>query len=236
MPILDPRRSSHLAGQLACLRTIHSTLNPQVPLLQTIFNPLAQARNLAGGETLIAHLHRYPQAVMKGLATIAETTRRFIAAVVEIGIDGIFYAIQHAQAGLLDLDEYRTFGLPADQIALEPAKHLWCNLLHLHGSRIHFELVQDYASLFSIVNWHDRETPPSLTEAQQRIKRAVCGGVSQNTIVFGDSQQVRDEALDALAQTKGRRFILGTGCVVPVIAPHGNISLVAQIAHLNKTG
>ena len=36
------------------------------------------------------------------------------------------------------------------------------------------------------------------------------------------------EAADAIAQTGGRRFILGTGCVVPVIAPHGNILATRQ--------
>jgi uroporphyrinogen decarboxylase len=236
LPVLDPHNSQHLSGQLTCLKLILASLDPQVPLLQTVFSPLAQAKNLAGGDTLIAHLRHFPEAVMKGVATIAETTKRFITAAVETGIDGIFYAIQHAQEGLLDLDEYKSFGLPADLAALEPAKSLWCNLLHLHGNKIHFDLVPDYASLFPIINWHDRETPPSLAEAQQCFKGAVCGGISQNTIVFGTGRQVQEEALDALAQTKGRRFILGTGCVVPVIASHGNISTIAQITHLRAKG
>jgi uroporphyrinogen decarboxylase len=34
---------------------------------------------------------------------------------------------------------------------------------------------------------------------------------------------VEAEARDAIEQTGGRRFILGTGCVVPVIASHGNL-------------
>src|SRR6185503_20151463 len=53
------------------------------------------ASHLAGGETLITHLRIYPEAVMKGLTTIAETTRRFVEACLATGIDGVFYAIQH---------------------------------------------------------------------------------------------------------------------------------------------
>jgi uroporphyrinogen decarboxylase len=34
---------------------------------------------------------------------------------------------------------------------------------------------------------------------------------------------VQNEAADAIQQTSGKRFILGTGCVVPIIASHGNI-------------
>ena len=226
LPVLDPHAAPHLAGQLACLRSIRTNLDPETPVLQTVFSPLAQAKNLAAGDVLVAHLRQYPEAVLKGLATIAESTRRFVEACLEIGIDGVFYAVQHAQAGVLTFDEYKTFGLPNDLKTLEPAQSLWCNLLHLHGLNVYFDLVTQYASLFPIVNWHDRETPPTLAEAQKRFGGVVCGGVSQHTIVFGDSAQVRAEAQDALAQTRGRRLLLGTGCVAPVIAPHGNIQAV----------
>ncbi|MEZ0395879.1 MAG: uroporphyrinogen decarboxylase family protein [Anaerolineales bacterium] len=225
LPRLDPS-APHLAAQLECLRLLRRELGPETPILQTIFSPLAQARNLAGGETLLAHLRLYPEAVHAGLQTIAAVTRGFIEAAIETGIDGVFYAIQHAQANLLSLQEYTTFGLPADRHAIEPAAALWCNLLHLHGQNIYFDLAQDFP--FPIVNWHDRETPPSLAEAQARFGGVVCGGVSQNTLVYRSADEVRREAADALAQTGGRRFLLGTGCVVPVIASHGNLLAVRR--------
>ncbi len=231
LPALSPS-SPHLARQLACLRYIRADLSPETPLLQTIFSPLAQAKNLAGGEWLVVHLRQHPEAVLKGLETIAETTRRFVEACMNIGIDGVFYAVQHAQAGLLTLDEYKTFGLPNDLTSLKPAKSLWCNLLHLHGLNVHFELITQSLfpdNLFHIVNWHDRETGPSLAEGLKKYRGVVCGGINQKTIVFGNRSEVQKEAADAIAQTGGRRFILGTGCVVPVIAPHGNIMASRQI-------
>jgi len=227
LPMLDPS-ATHLAGQLNCLRLIRSELDPESPLLQTIFSPLAQAKNLAGGETLIAHLRLYPEAVMKGLATIARTTRRFVEACLELSIDGVFYAVQHAQAGLLTLEEYKTYGLPNDRMALEPARELWCNLLHLHGQDIYFSLLDSFDS--KIVNWHDRETLPSLKEARKKFDRVVCGGMRQDTLVYGSPADVRAEAWDALVQTNGKRFVLGTGCVVPIIASHGNLMAAREMA------
>jgi uroporphyrinogen decarboxylase len=218
---LDPS-APHLSGQLACLRLLRRELGPDVPLLQTVFSPLAQAKNLAGGERLIVHLRQHPEAVLKGLQTIAETTRRFVAASIETGIDGVFYAVQHAQASLFTLDEYKTFGLPFDTISLEPAHGVWCNMLHLHGRDIYFSLLTSSLS-FHIVNWHDRDTPPSLTEAQKLFAGVLCSGLRRETVVLGTPTKVRDEATEAIRQIQGRRFILGTGCVVPVIAPHGNI-------------
>jgi uroporphyrinogen decarboxylase len=220
LPVLDPA-APHLAAQLDCLRYIRAGLGPDTPVLQTVFSPLAQAKNLAGNEALLAHLRLYPEAVIKGLGAIAETTRRFVEACLETGIDGVFYAIQHAQASLLSLEEYRTFALPPDQKALEPAQGLWCNLLHLHGHDVYFSLLDSLT--FQIVNWHDRETPPSLQAAQDRFPGVVCGGMRQDTLVYRSRSEVRAEAADAIRQTGGRRFILGTGCVVPIIASHGNL-------------
>jgi uroporphyrinogen decarboxylase len=220
LPVLDTT-APHLAGQLDCLRFIRRELDRDTPLLQTVFSPLAQAKNLAGSETLIAHLRLYPESVRKGLQTITETTRRFVEACLGTGIDGVFYAVQHAQASLLTLEEYQHFGIPHDQKALEPAQALWCNLLHLHGHDVYFSLLDSLK--FPIVNWHDRETVPSLAEAQKHFPGVVCGGMRQDTLVYQDQAHVLQEAADAIQQTGGKRFILGTGCVVPVIASHGNI-------------
>lgn len=221
LPVLDPATSPHLSAQLTCLRLIRQDLSSDTPLLQTVFSPLAQAKNLAGNETLIAHIRQHPEAVLKGLETIAKTTRKFIEAATEIDIDGIFYAIQHAQASLLSLDEYKKFGIVNDQYTLEPTNDLWCNMLHLHGKDVYFSLLR--LLNFQIVNWHDRETYPTLAEAQDLFKGVMCGGLRQDTLVYENQTKVKEEAADAIAQTKGQRFIMGTGCVVPVIASHGNL-------------
>ena len=225
LPILDPT-APHLARQLACLHLIRSQLPPETPLIQTIFSPLAQAKNLAGNETLLSHLRLHPQAVMKGLEIIASSTAKFVEAATRTGIDGIFYAVQHAQASLLTQKEYDTFGVPLDLRILEPANELWCNLLHLHGKDVYFDLVIQYEC--QIVNWHDRETYPSLREARKNFTGVTCGGISQDTLVYRDPATVQKEAMNAIKQTKGQSFILGTGCVVPVIAPHGNIMAARQ--------
>jgi uroporphyrinogen decarboxylase len=226
LQVLSPS-ASHLAQQLTCLRFIRTGLSPETPFLQTIFSPLAQAKNLAGGDRLIAHIRQYPETVLKGLETIAETTRRFVEACIDTGISGVFYAVQQAQAGLLTQEEYERFGLPLDLRVLKPAAELWCNLLHLHGEHIYFDLARQYPC--QIVNWHDRETAPKLGEGLNHFEGVVCGGISQKTIVYGNRSEVQREAADAIAQTGGRRMILGTGCVVPVIAPHGNITAARQI-------
>ncbi len=221
---LDPTEGA-LGAQLHCLRLIADGLEGETPFIQTVFSPLSQAKNLVGKERLLVHLRRYPDAVHAGLETIAETTIRFVASVCEAGTDGIFYAVQHAQYSLLNEAEYLAFGRSYDLRVLEAAQRLWLNVLHLHGRDVMFDLLADYP--VQVLNWHDRETEPRLAEGKRRFGGAVCGGLQRwDVMVRGDPEQVWEQAADAMAQTGGRRFILGTGCVTPIVAPTSNIRAV----------
>ncbi len=221
LTVLDPR-AGHLGAQLECLRLIVQELGPDTPVIQTIFNPLSQAKNLVGKGNLEAQLRQASQAVHAGLETITRSTRDFIHAAKETGIAGVFYAVQHAQYGLLAPEEYETFGRKYDLQVLEAASDLWLNVLHIHGDAIMFEQLSNYP--VQVVNWHDRETPPTLPEGKRLFAGAVCGGIRRHeTLALGAPEEVISEARDAIQSTSGRRFVLGTGCVVPIIAPHGNI-------------
>ncbi len=226
LPVLDPQKG-FLGGQLACLRAIRQELGPDTPILQTIFSPLAQAKHLASDDMLLIHLRKYPEALLKGLETITQTARRFVEAARETGIDGIFYAVQHAQAALLSADEFARFSRISDLSVLEAADGLWCNMLHIHGENVYFDAVADYP--VHILNWHDRETAPSLAAARNSATfkagqaSVVCGGLGRDTLTYGTTAQVRLEAADAIQQTGGTGLIISTGCVVPVVAPYGNL-------------
>ena len=226
LPVLDPQ-NGYLGKQLECLGLLVAELGSETPVIQTIFNPLSQGKNLAGEQTLLTHLRRYPEAVKSGLEIIAESTRRFVEAAGKKGIAGIFYAVQHAQYGMLSVDEYQRFGRNFDLQVLQSAESFWLNVLHLHGDEVMFDQFLDYP--IAVINWHDRETPPSLSEAQKRFEGVVCGGLGRwDPIIVGTSESVLKEANQAIQSTDGFRFILGTGCVVPIIAPYGNIMAARQ--------
>jgi uroporphyrinogen decarboxylase len=227
LEVLDPHKG-HLGRQLESLRILVNELGPGVPVIQTVFNPLSQAKNLVGPELLSSHLRQHPNAVLGGLKIITETTRRFIQAAIKTGIAGVFFAVQHAQYGMLSEGEYQKFGRIFDLQVLEPVDELWLNMLHLHGENVMFDLFVDYP--VQIINWHDRETYPNLETAKALFSGVVCGGLRrQETIVLGTPQDVIAEAKDAIEQTKGIRFILGTGCVTPTIAPYGNIMAARKV-------
>jgi uroporphyrinogen decarboxylase len=221
----EPKAPCGLAGQLRCLELIHGAVGADVPFIQTIFSPLAQARNLAGEERLLIHMRRSPELLHAGLETITRSTIRFIHACRPTGIAGIYYAVQMASYRTMSEAEYRAFGEPYDRRVLAAAADCWFNLVHLHGPDAMFNLVADYPA--HALNWHDRESGPSLAEGQKRFRGAVSGGLEHwDDLLRGEPTQVRARVADAMQQTGGRRLIVSSGCVAPVNAPFSNLRAV----------
>ena len=225
---LDPTQGS-LGQQLECVAYLQKTLPKNTPFIQTIYNPLSQVNNLLGRDLVAQHIRRYPEALKKGLETIQETTIRFVEEVKKLGVAGIFLAIQHASHQILSEQEYREFGIPYDLALIEAVQECWFNVAHIHGDGIMFDLFADYP--IQVLNWHDRETEPSLKAGLGLINGCVCGGINRiESLVLGTPDDIRKEAVQAFEQTEGKRFILGTGCVTPMNTPYGNIRAFRDIA------
>lgn len=226
--VLDPSRGA-LGRQLEVLRLLKSAFGEDVPFIQTIFSPLAQAKNIAGRELLIEHLRTAPDRLKTGLNTITESTLRFIDAMRRSGVSGIFYAIQHASHTVMSQDEYREFGRPFDlQILGALPDTWWLNMVHLHGQAPMFDLIADYP--IQAINWHDRECGLSLAEGKLRFGGAVSGGLGRwNPLHNGTPVDVRSQARESIEQTHGRRFILSTGCVIMTTTPQSNIRAVREV-------
>lgn len=226
--VLDPAKGV-LSRQIEVLKLLKDALGTEVPFIQTIFSPLAQAKNLAGGDLLIKHMRTAPDRLRTGLNTITESTLRFIDAIRRSGISGIFYAVQHASYAIMTEDEYRIFGRTYDMRILEALnKDWWLNMLHLHGDVPIFDLFNDYP--VQAINWHDRETEPDLVNGKLRFKGAVCGGLGRfDTVHNGTPAEVRSQARDAIEKTGGRRLILSTGCVAMVTSPTSNLRAVREV-------
>ncbi len=222
---LDPSQGA-LAVQIEALRLIGEQLDGTVPFIATIFSPLSQAKNLAENSVLLSHLRSHPDAVQQGLEAITESTIRFIEAAKATGISGIYYAVQHARYPLMSWDEFTGWGRPFDLRILETIQDTWLNVLHIHSSEIMFDAVANYP--VQIVNWHDRETGISLRSGLEKIQGAASGGVDHWTLHQESPEQMLEEVEDAIAQTNGRRLLLGTGCVAMITTPLRNIRALRE--------
>ena len=222
---LSPKEG-RMGLELHALKLATDALKSEVPVLQTVFSPLTSAFKLAG-EQVFEHLRRSPDAFEEGLAVIAETTLGFVKESFRAGAHGVFFATQCATSNLLSAEEYTRFGTRYDRIVLDAlvgeARYV---MLHMHGSRVMFKELSDYP--VNMWNWHDRDGELSLAEGLSEFSGMVVGGISEHrTLLTGTSADIAHEVREAIAQTKGRRLMIGPGCVLPMaIAPDAVRSVV----------
>lgn len=226
---LDPERGEQ-AKQLEALRMIVAAFpDGMLPIIQTVYSPLAQAGQIAGKELLLRHLRTHPDRLHTGLNVLTESTLRFIDALRRRGIDGIFYVMEQACYSELSEAEYLTFGAPYDRKILESLpERWWFNAIQVRGSIPMLTLASEYPA--QVLNWADREAEISLSSVRISFPGVLCGGLGyQIHLHDGSPASVREAARDAILQTGGRRFILGAGDPVLLTSPLSNLRAAREI-------
>ena len=200
--------------ELEHLAKLVELVGPGVPVLATVFSPLTIAAKLSNGASR-EHLARDPDAVARGLETIAAVTSEFARATIERGCAGIFLAMQEATHSAFSAAAYRTYGEPYDRRVIDAAKAArgWFNAVHAHGDDILFDVVKDYG--VEALNWHIGETPPSIAEYRQAGgAKPILGGLQRANLTQKNREGIAADIDAALAPNGGRGVIVAPACVI----------------------
>ena len=231
LPAADPNRGE-LRNQVEVVRRIRSQVGPDVAIVETVFSPLTMAAKIGGGH-FKDHLRAEESALYPALERFAEDLTAFGRACLDAGADGVFFASQHAN---------RNTGIPAEVLervgarydlrvleALAADERNWFTVLHLHGVDPLFDLANRYP--VQLVNWHDRESSPSIKEASERTKRAMMAGIERTGVVTtDDASATAAQVRDAIEQSGGRRLVVAPGCVVPAALAQEKTLMAARRA------
>src|SRR4030095_2903724 len=121
-----------LAEQVDAVALLRRRL-PEVPILQTVFTPLAVlgAMGAEPGE-LRLHMRTHPNAVRGAIEAVTETFERLVPRILEAGADGAFFAPTHRGARtLLSAEECDACSRPYDLRVLAAARGAPFNVLHV---------------------------------------------------------------------------------------------------------
>jgi uroporphyrinogen decarboxylase len=224
----QPPDGGALGEQLEAVRALRRALPEDVPLIETVFTPLAVLGEMV--ETppeLRAHLDSHPDLVRGALEAVTATFVPFVREVIRAGADGIYFAtVDWASADLLTPAAHREWSRPFDLRVLAAAAGAPCNVLHVCGSRnLLFELGDYPVAAFS---WAATDpTNPTLAEGAARLGAAVMGGISQEgALLTGDEAAVRAEYEAGLRATGGRRWLVAPGCSIRPTTPPANLLAV----------
>jgi uroporphyrinogen decarboxylase len=228
---LDPEEGN-FGRQLTAIQLILEEVGPEVPVIDTIFNPLAYAQKLTGKKALDLW-REHPEEFHAGLSKITETLSDWAAATVEQGAAGIYLAIQDAVAGEMTEAEYCQEFLPYDRKILERVQDAgYLNIVHLHGEDIHWNIWPNLP--FSALSWSSNLTPPSFAEARKTYTGCLMGGVNEAAIGGYSPEQVKAEVRQAVEDTGGKGLIVAAGCAVPTDCPPANLHVFKEMLTAGK--
>lgn len=198
------------------LRLVRDAL-ADLPLVATIFTPIAVASYLVGHERIVEHVREHPERVLAALDPIADTFRDLAAACCEIA-DGIFLAtLPLASRDILTDAEYARFGTPYDLRVLEGARGAPLNVLHVCGENAPVvELGSSYDVAAVSWNVHGRANPGLDVFLARAPGRAAIGGLSEGAFLEASRDTAMAEARFGRSITRGRRWICAGPCTISV--------------------
>jgi len=221
---LDPGAGA-LGRELEAVRVIVKEKSDDAPVLHTLFSPFTICRKLAG-EQLAVDCGTDAAPVLAALEMVTATMIRYASAALEAGADGLFFATQMASGELMSREDAIRFDLPfARRVLASVNGRSSFTLLHIHGQAIYFD---DLVGLpVHAINWHDRLTAPTLSEATERFAGAVVGGLDEGGLLRrGPVAAIAAQVEDAVGQTGGMGIFVAPGCALPLDVPDEHLDAV----------
>lgn len=227
---LAPGRGA-LSQQVECLRLICGALeSDNVPVLQTIYSPLAQAAQLAGSQRLLRDMRVRPDRLRSGLNHLTESTLRFLESLRKLPrLAGIFIVTEFASHDIMSEAEYAEFGLPPlESIRSNMPEQWWLNIVQVAGSSPMLKLVGGLQ--VQACNWDVGAGSIELAEATSLYGGATCGGLNDHhDLLLGTPSLLQASMRDALEQSDQRRLILSGSGEGQVTTPTSNIRAIRSI-------
>jgi len=204
------------AEQIECLRILRKRLGPDVPLIDTLFEPFFSLL-FAVGFSKAAFIRSHPQEATRMLETLTDTFVDYIAEIRKVPVDGVLYAtnaciLSPSSRGISDA-EFRAFHKPCDLRLLEAMQGL-VRIVHAHGNPLDLSRILDYPC--EVLSWSDRlPGNPSIATVRKLTGKCLMGGVDESKLQERSLPEIRAEVGDAISQAGGtRNFILSPGCNV----------------------
>jgi uroporphyrinogen decarboxylase len=208
-----PVTSHGYVEQLKLIRTLRADFGPDMPIVDTFFDPFQQVLRKAGFSKAQL-IYGNPREALHMLNAVTETVCGYMHELKQAGCDGVLYSINGAIAppGDRGIDDaaFKTFLRPFDLRVLEAMQGM-VRILHVHGTHIDMQRVLDYpCEVFSV---SDRLAGnPSLAELRKLTGKCLMGGINEQKVHERSLPELREEMRDALKQAGKRKFIIAPGC------------------------
>lgn len=222
-----------LAEHLKLVSLVRKGVGKEVPILMTVFTPLAIAGRMVSDRQMLAdHLRQEPKRVHRALKAITDTFAAFVVELRNAGADGLFYATcQWASSDLITWEEYQEFGIPYDLEVIEACDEGALNLLHVCDSNNYLSRLAEIDYRCRLCNWDSLdETNLSIADGVELLTPyTLVGGVDQGGwLQHGSPDDVVRRLEQLKADNSSSRLIIGPGCSIPPEVPLDNLRAIRE--------
>lgn len=204
--------------QLHALETLVKALKKKTWIVETVYSPWSVLCRLGTRELVIQTAREHPGFLRHALETVTRSQVNYVRHAMATGIQGIYFAVTDARHDRLSPAEYREWCAPYDKQVLEAASGAPFNILHIHGSRIHFSELSDYP--VTAVTWSHFHTGPGLARGLAEWGKPVLGGLDETSLHRQTPGSLRHYFQQHAEELWLPRLILAPGCSLrPDISP-----------------
>lgn len=220
-----------LDEHLQVVSMIRKKVGKDLPILMTVFTPLAVAGRLVEDDNLLAgHIHEHPEAILNALEVITSTYETYAEELRNAGADGLFYATtQWGASNLISWDEYEKFGVPFDLRVLKAAGDDAINLFHVCSSNNFLKQLVKLDYPVQMYNWDsDDPTNPPLDIGMDLITdKTIVGGCDRDGWLLQASPEEIGYKIEELKEKyDSGRLVIGPGCSIPPEVSFENLRAV----------
>jgi len=224
----DPRKNARLPFYLEACERIAAMKLPS-PIGSVINGPWATASALRGLEAIIMDTFDDEAFIHSLMEITTEITLNFALEISKLGI-GVSLSEAPASCSVISPDIYEKFILPYHQSIVKTMAEKRAGVtIHVCGSAdpILELLVETKASAYSI------DSPTSLDKILSlcKEKSVVIGNVSTELFQSGSKQDMENAVRECIkVANKGTRFILSSGCEIPITTKPETVSTFMDAA------
>jgi uroporphyrinogen decarboxylase len=243
---LDPQRDGRMPIMLEAIKRVRHAVGDRVAIRSPGTGPFALASYLIGSQAWLYEIgmfeagmaDRNEAAIEHALEVACESLIRFGKACWDAGADIIHCGDSLASCDMISPKTYHRFAFPYQRRVFDAWKEygITGSLLHICGDSA--AVLDSYAdagpAIVEIDNMVD------LAEAKTRIgdRVTLMGNVhTVRDLLEGTPSSVRSAARACIERAGGgRRFILGSGCIVPRMTPLENLRAMVRVARETPVG
>ena len=231
----NPESDGRMPELLKAVRLLKKNSRGEVPVIAHVTGPLTIASRIMDIEKMLYMIVDYPGRFKSLLDFCLDVSLAFANALLKEGADGIIVFDPTASPSVLSEKVFKEFELNPLRILFSKIRESSPEAIRWYSVagplQNNFSILSSVSADISTIDY----MVPIETAMEYSGSTVINGNIKPNLFLEGSKGDILKEAAALLASTRSReRFILGSGCEIPLYSKAEKIALLVEAAEMEK--